>query len=359
MSVTINPNLVLSGGAGAAPASAGQVFEFVAGQVPDGFVQVGGLSPVADAGRYSPDSIYYRDDAGQLNGAYAYRWKLIAAGQRLFGIGSNPSVNTLCELDATTLVQKDAGVAVSSTGASSGSRHVTLIPLADGRLFRIGGSESGTVSNICQLYNPGTRSFSFAASAPMSVVPTYTAAAQAGDGNIYGMFASTATGYLNVSCYSPIANSWTHPVATAPLSSDLLIDIAKLPSGKLLFVYTTAQYVFDPADFSFTLLSGRTFSVNAAVLSMTNAVRIYSGDSRTNRMAYVDFTDVGPSADVITNVMRPYRESTLRLSAAQSPVTGDIFIKPVMVSASTATSDEMLRISMGYQPAVTVKAMKV
>lgn len=349
---------VVNAAAGAA-VQPGQVVEFFAGSVPGDYIQVGGPAAIPDAGRYNYDSIYYRDSVGQMNSSFAYRWKLIAAGQRMYGIGSNATVNQLHELDPVTLLQKDAGVPVPTTGVSSGSRHVTLIPLSDGRLLRVGGSESGTVSNICQIYNPATSAFSAVSNIGTSVVPTYSAGAQAGDGKVYGMFASTSTGYTSVSRFDPVANVWTHPIATAPIASDKLIDIAKLPSGNLLFAFTTAQYVFNTVDASFTLIAGRTLGATAALLEMPNFVRVYTGDARTNRMSYIDFTDTGAASEVITNIIRPYRESTaLRLSASKSPATGDIFIKAV-VATTVTNADEMIRQSAGYTPAVTVKAMKV
>lgn len=331
-----------------APATvqAGQIVEFAAGAVPTGYAQVAGpeLVLAADTGLFAYINF-------QAKSTYVQS-RLCAAGSRLFAAGTTSTTWYMQEL-AYDYGKIGSAVAVPSHGYQY---PILTVPLSDGKILRIGGDTSNWYSGTTQVYNPATGAFSALATKPTATAGgLYSRAAQAGDGKVYGPMAQASTA---VSAFNYAANTWAENVATAPAAAENTIGLSKLPSGKLFWVTTTGQYVFNHVTLTFTQVGSYTGSGGAVVetaagarlyFTLGNTVVFYEYNEASNSWVTVN-TDAPMLSSHLTVTAPPYGVQAMR-----NPYTGAVVIKSVFSSKSETAYLHLL----SYTPKGVVKAVKL
>lgn len=332
-----------------APATvlAGQVVEFSAGHVPAGYAQVSGGETVlpADTGLFA--YINFQNKCTYAN------TRLCPAGSRLFAAAYNTTGSWYMQELASDYSKIGSAVAVPSHGTSY---PILTVQLSDGKILRIGGTTDAWFSGITQVFNPATGAFSSLANKPTATAGgLYSKAAQAGDGKVYG---AMAQGSQSVSAFNYAANTWAENVATSPAVAENTIGICKLPSGKLFWVTTTGQYVFDYSTLAFTQIGTYT-GTGGAVVETDSGARLYF--TLGNTVVFYEYTEASNTwATVTTDAPKLSSHLTTTdppfgIQAVRNPYTGAVVIKSVFSSKSETAYLHLLR----YTPKATVKAVKL
>ncbi len=228
-----------------------------------------------------------------------------------------------------------------------------LTPLANGKLLRIGGVVNNgytSTSGVVQSFDPATRSIATLATKPTAVSWTYFAV-EAGNGEVFGFNGAQVDRFSG--------NVWTENVATVPST---VLAAERLPSGKLLLVCATAQYVFNPAAPTQLVAVAAPLPVSSPRTAATAAgVRVFdtmatvSGLSQT--LAVYDYSEAaGTFISLKPYVRTPnawagtyYRGHTVALK------DGGVML---VSSAGTAGMDGLIH-RVSYTPRGTVKAVKL
>lgn len=341
------PINAVSGGVSVYP---GEVVVFAEGSVPtDGsFTQISGpvAPPSADSGVWTLETF------GPKLTAVATRSRIaVTTTGRIFAhlLQTSPQAAVLQELDAS-YNRIGAPVAILNVVYLYGCMP---IPLSDGNILCLGGN-LGSGNNVVR-YTVATKTFTALSNKPTGNITTPAAkAAQAGDGVVYGVFTGS-----QVDAFNPTSNTWTENFATAP-SAGTLQDICKLPSGKLLWVFTSGQYVFDPSTKAFTSVGSYAFTAPAAAAVATaTGARIYNvnatNGSQVGCVEYYDYSEsTGLSSASPSNVQKAWSDASF-YQVFHNPASGNAVIKGV---ASTASEHVLLTHVLTYTPLGTVKAIK-
>lgn len=354
MPVSIKDVVNAASGAAILP---GQVVQFKEGQVPEGFAQING--PI-----YSPSmaGIFAADSTRPKLGADVFR--IVNAGGRLFALVQGASAGVIQELNGD-LTPNGSSVTVPST--TSAYYYTGFIPLLDGNIMRIGGG-AGTDTSTVHRYNTATRSFTQLASFPGGA-SSYCIGIQAASGKVFVSKSNTG-----LSMYNPETNTWTDSFDTYPLASNMS-GISTLPSGKLLVVFATAQYIFDPAAAAGTRWTqvGAYPAVGGCAIETAAGARVYSFTAISNGVgncvAFYDFNESTLTwVATTTGVLRPHGVVTVgssywiyatgAMQATANPYNGATILRTVGTSEGSGQAS-CYQHYLTYTPASRVDAVKL
>lgn len=353
MGLKLNSSLGIGGGGGGGVV-AGQVVQFKEGQVPEGYAQISGpaFSP-SMAGIFAADSTYPK--IGDV-------FRIVNAGGRLFALVRGASASVVQELtgDLTPI-----GSAVTMPSTTVTYWYTGFIPLLDGNILRIGGG-GGTDTTTVHRYNTASKSFTQLASTPtpMSAVCN---GVQAASGKV---FVNKATA---LSMYDPATNTWTDTFDTLPTTS--FQGFSTLPSGKLLAVFSAAQYIFDPAAAAGARWTqvGSYPAAGGCAIATASGARVYSFTANTNGVgncvAFYDFNESTLSwVATVTGILRPHGVLTVGnsywlyatgiMQAIANPYNGATILRTVGTNEGTGQAS-CYQHYLTYTPAATVSAVKL
>lgn len=322
-----------------ATVQSGQVVEFAAGQVPAGYEQISGPDTVS-AGAWELAWPCYSHGQG-VAGAV-----IVSAGGKLIAVQGVSASTTLQVLNDDYTPNGSAIALPSAYGIT-----MRFLPLASGKLLRLCGAvSSGTsTSTNVQLFDPVARTVTSLQSKP-TALGTITAAAETGT-DVY-VFNGTAVDRFR-------GNVWNESVATAPAS---VLSADTLPSGKVLLVCATAQYVFDPAALTFTAV-GVPVAVSSSVVARSTATGVRVLDVNAI-VAGLGFTmaahDYNESAGLFTS-LKPYARSPSSIASYFRVASGATKLPDggLLINSSVSSGFDAVVHRVSYTPKGIVKAVKL
>lgn len=357
MSVNVTRNPAIGGGGGGGGASAaevaaavvaalpeahtaGQVVEFAAGQVPAGYAQISG-----------PDLV--------SAGAWELAWPCYSHGNGVSGAtivastsGALVAVQGASSSTTLQVLNNDFTPAGAAVALPSGyGITMRFLPLSSGKLLRIGGptSSSAGTSTVVQLFDPVARTITALQSKPTAIGPVAAAAESGSD--VY-VFYGTAVDRFR-------GNVWSESVATAPA---VVLAADTLPSGKVLLVCATAQYVFDTVAGSFTAVAVpvavstsvvcRSTSTGVRVLDLNATVSGLSGTLAAHD--YNEYTGLFTS-------LKPFARSPQAIGPLFRTTVGAAQLHDggLLVNGSVSSGFDAIVHRVSYTPRGTVKSVKL
>ena len=316
----------------------GQAVEFEVGKVPADYKQVAG-----------PDTV--------MAGAWEFAWPSYGhgkgvAGARIYSAGGKLVATYGADTTYVQVLNDDYtpnGSAI--TLISSYYANHRLVPLANGKLLRIGGySGYGTsTSTVVQTFDPITRSVATLQSKPTAIGQNHISV-EAGNGDVFVFQGTRVDRFSN--------NVWTENIATVP---DTVINAEKLPSGKLLVVCATMQYIYNPATpTQFTAVAVPiSVGTNTVCAPSDGGVRVIdlnvtiSGLSNTI-VAY----EYSEAANVFTT-LKPYARTPGAITPSYFNFTTKLKDGGALINGASASGLDALVHRISYTPAGTVKAVKL
>ncbi len=351
--MTVSVNNTLNGAGGGASAAdvaaavaaalptpatiqAGQVVEFAAGAVPAGYAQVSGADPV-NAGTWEFAWPSYKHGLTSAVQIFAAGGKLVA----IYGTGAS-SLQVLND-DYTV-----NGAAVALPSSYYGEYRLT--PLANGKLLRIGSASNSSVgsSGVVQTFDPATRSIATLATKPTPVNSGYIAV-EAGTGEVFGFNGAQIDRFAN--------NVWAENVATAPAN---VLNAGLLPSGKILLVCATAQYILNPAaPASLVAVAAPVPFSSPRVAPLTTGARVFEmsatvGGLNNTMLAY----DYNETTGAFVQ-LQPFARTPTAFSASYRMHTTTLKDGGVMLNWVGATGLDAIIHRVSYTPKGVVKAVKL
>lgn len=350
--VDLAPVLAAIATASAVP---GEVREFALGYVPAAWAQIAGTTTQLVAGSTSAQDLRLIANAPAFNEA---QYVFPMPGGGYLTVRSLASANG----GSTTVCTYSAAFALLSQTASI-QNYMGMQPyvyLSNNKLLRIGGAfySSGLTTGLVQLFDVVTKTWTDrAASRDTQLTGRF---AEAGDGCVYGTaVAASAAAAQILDKYDVATNVWTLGFDTPPLPAQKVVGAVKLPSGKILFAYADAQYVFNPAAAlgSRWALVGNIAGVRAtdALRATATGVEIYmptcANYGAVARLAVAVATEAGWTWNTYATDNTAITSIYAKVSAYPAPAGG------VCISQDTTTV--MLTHNINYTPKQTVLAAKV
>lgn len=333
----------------------GQIVQFKEGQVPAGYAQVSGPA-------FNPSMIgIYGVDSPRLKNNGVAVVSMCSAGGRMF---AHLSGALLQEVDGT-FSPLNPTVVIPYLG---GSYTTLLIPLSDGSILRYSGTSINSSGPALYQYTPSTGVWVSRSSGASTADAGSAVGCQAGDNRVY---VTRSSSDFAVDMYDPSSAQWTLGFDTLPISTRPY-SVAKLPSGSLLFVFATAQYIFNPqamAGSRWTQVGGLSFTVGGAV-STAYGARYYELGATVNSNFGVLVVHSFDAATTQWTTVYPgiYRPTGANPGNSPSaPVKGSAFANPytgatvVRAEGSAASygADACLLHYLNYTPAAKVDAVKL
>lgn len=316
----------------------GQIVEFAAGQVPAAYAQVAG-----------PDSV--------SAGAWEFAWPSYNHGKGVAGAAIFSAAGKLVAMygaDTTYLqVLNDDytpnGAAI--TVPSSYYSYHRLVPLANGKLLRIGGYGGYNIysSSVVQTFDPVTRSITNLQSKPTAISHVHISV-EAGNGAVFLFNGTQVDRFQN--------NVWTENIATVPAA---VITAEKLPSGKLLIVCANTQYVYDPATPTQFTAVAVPITVSASTVAGPTAGGARVIDQRaningtTNTLVAYEFSEA--SASFVT--LKPYARTPSNLSVGFRSFLTKLKDGGLLLCGDNSAGLDAVVHRVSYTPVGVVKAVKL